>query len=76
MSQVQCVAVASGVDRSAWSSSGTTGVDRKFTNLSFVQKMSIVGEWVKNGGILPILCGAVLWINSPGSMKTCSVKRK
>lgn len=48
----------------------------KFTSLLFVQNMSIIGEWVKNGVILPMLGGVILWINSPGSMKICDVKRK
>lgn len=58
------------------SSSDTTGVDGKvYEFFGFVQKMSIASEWVKNGGILPMLCGVVLCINSPGSMKMCGVKR-
>lgn len=48
----------------------------KFTSLPFVQKTLIIGEWIKNGVILPMLWGIVLWINSPGSMKICDVKRK
>lgn len=47
----------------------------KFTSLPFVQKMSIISEWIKNGGILPMLCGVVLWISSPASMKICGVKQ-
>lgn len=47
----------------------------KFASLPFVQKMVTVSELVKNCSILSMLCSVVLWINSPGSMKICSVKR-
>lgn len=73
--QVQCVAVPGAVGRSAWGSSGTTGVDGKVYKSSFCTKVVTVSELVKNCRILSMLCSVVLWINSPGSIKICSVER-
>lgn len=76
VSRVQCVAVPGAVGRRAWGQQWHHRCGWKSLKaFIFVQKISIVCEWVKNGGILSMLCGVVLCINSSGSLKIRGVKR-